>query len=289
MDNTNDITVLSLCTGYGGLELGLHRALGRPLRVVAVEIEAFAQANLVAKAEEGKLAIEALYPDIKTFPAERFSGCFDFILAGYPCQPFSVAGKRKAEADERYLWPFIRNHIQQIRPLFVFLENVAGHLRLGFDRVVRDLDELGYTVEAGLFTASEVGASFTGERLFVMAEADSMWQSQSEGGEPDKRRWTINSSKTMAQAKSSRLPNGGKGRTQTARTGLANGSSHVQGVAWQGQEQYDWEEPRAVKCGMGRTVDGFASRVDELRLLGNGVMEKQAELALRTLYERLTK
>ncbi len=174
MDNSNDITVLSLCTGYGGLELGLHRALGRPLRVVAVEIEAFAAANLVAKAEEGKLAIEALYPDLKTFPAAEFSGCFDFILAGYPCQPFSVAGKRKGEADERHLWPFIRDHIRAIRPLYCFLENVAGHLRFGFDRVVRDLDELGYTVEAGLFTASEVGAPHKRDRLFILANSKSI-------------------------------------------------------------------------------------------------------------------
>ena len=83
MDNTKELTILSLCTGYGGLELGLSRALANPLGVVAVEVEAYALANLVAKTETGKLAIEALWPDLKTFPAERFRGCFDFILAGY--------------------------------------------------------------------------------------------------------------------------------------------------------------------------------------------------------------
>ena len=76
MDNPKDITVLSLCSGYGGLELGLSRTLANPLRVVAVEIEAYALATLVAKAEAGKLAIEALWPDLKTFPAERFRGCW---------------------------------------------------------------------------------------------------------------------------------------------------------------------------------------------------------------------
>jgi len=308
VDNTNDITVLSLCTGYGGLELGLHRALGRPLRVVAVEIEAFAAANLVAKAEEGKLAIEALYPDLKTFPAERFSGCFDYILAGYPCQPFSVAGKRKGEADERHLWPFIRDHIQQIRPLFVFLENVAGHLRLGFDRVVRDLDELGYTVEAGLFTAAEVGAPHKRERLFILAYSQSiraMRKSNGFCGENGRQggtllRQSIESGGELADTRPDDGRQGQPGQQQeelpeelSGGDKLANaelqglyerGQYQTRQVARPGETQYDWEEPRTVESGMGRAVDGFAGRVDELRLLGNGVVPAQAELAFRTLY-----
>ncbi len=334
MGNTDDITVLSLCTGYGGLEFGLHRALGRPLRVIAVEIEAFAAANLVAKAEEGKLAIEALYPDLKTFPAERFPGCFDFILAGYPCQPFSVAGKRKGEADERHLWPFIRDHIQQIRPVYCFFENVAGHLRLGFDRVHRDLDELGYTVEADLFTASEVGAPHKRERLFILAKSVSAGtgclSGEIDGGSRQQvlrqgngQACTSGIAAASELANASRLgrrgwDNGepaGEGRAlQTEGSGeLADAESQrVQGhgaegqqephahagqtlpvcgcdrgPARPGQEQYEWEEPRTVKSGMGRTVDGFRSRVDELRLLGNGVVPAQAELAFRTLRDKI--
>ncbi len=288
MDNSNDITALSLCTGYGGLELGLHRALGRSLRVVAVEIEAFAQANLVAKAEEGKLAVEALYPDIKTFPAGRFSGCFDFILAGYPCQPFSVAGKQKGEADPRHLWPFIRNHIQQIRPLFVFLENVAGHLRLGSDRVVRDLDELGYTVEADLFVASEVGLSMEkNERLFVLAQAASI-----DGGvllQPKGSRKACIDAGGTSEVVEQTLCERHKHEKEQIRSGRDGIIDTSFAVAPQGIYQKPWEDSRTVESGMGRTVDGFASRVDELRLLGNGVVPAQAELAFRTLYERLTK
>lgn len=346
MGNTDDITVLSFCTGYGGLELGLHRALGRPLRVVAVEIEAFAAANLVAKAEEGKLAIEALYPDLKTFPSGRFSGCFDFILAGYPCQPFSVAGKQRGEADERHLWPFIRDHIRAIRPVYCFLENVAGHLRLGFDQVVRDLDALGYTVEETLVTASQGGAPHKRERLFILAYdndragntaviAKPNGQAQLESGDDcgervvdnpllrrhrdeDKevctgRNGAVNAGTELGDPQSQRCGEAGADcqrptERATSTDPMADtpgqrtqghepaGSNQPEGQAdelcydrWPacpGQEQYDWEEPRTVESGMGRTVDGFASRVDELRLLGNGVVPAQAELAFRTLWDK---
>jgi site-specific DNA-cytosine methylase len=142
-----------------------------PSRVVAVEVEAYALANLVAKAEEGKLAIEALWPDLRTFPAERFSGCFDFILAGYPCQPFSHAGKRQGTDDPRHLWPHIARIIEAVRPVWGFFENVPGHLTLGFPEVYRSLRNLHYSVESILVTAAEVGAPHRRQRLFILAHS----------------------------------------------------------------------------------------------------------------------
>ena len=169
MDDTKDITVLSLCTGYGGLELGLHRALGRPLRVVAVEIEAFAAANLVAKAEEGKLAIEALYPDLSTFPSEGFYGCFDFLTAGIPCQPWSVAGKQDGIEDERWIWDDIYRIIKDVRPGCLFFEEVPGFVRGGgLGYVLSDLAKIGYDAEWDCFRASDVGAPHKRERLFIL-------------------------------------------------------------------------------------------------------------------------
>ncbi len=169
MDNTKDITVLSLCTGYGGLDIGLAKALQKTLRIVAVEVEAFALANLVAKTEQGKMAIEAVWPDLRTFPAEKFRGCFDYLVAGYPCQGESVAGKRKGKDDPRWLWPHIERIVSAIRPVRVFLENVPGHLTLGFPTVYRSLRNMGYKVEAGLFSAAECGAPHIRRRLLILA------------------------------------------------------------------------------------------------------------------------
>jgi len=171
VDYTEDITVLSLCAGYGGIELGLSAALENPMRIVAVEVEAYALANLVAKAETNKLAIEALWPDLRTFPKERFRGCFDIITAGYPCQPESCAGKRKGKADPRYLWPDIERIVQAVEPVWCFFENVGGHLTGTFPTVLRSLRDMGYKVEAGLFTAAECGAPHRRQRLFILAKS----------------------------------------------------------------------------------------------------------------------
>ena len=258
VDNPKQFTILSLCSGYGGLELGLSRALANPFRVVAVEIEAYALANLVAKAERGKLAIEALWPDLKTFPAERFSGCFDFILAGYPCQPFSCAGKRQGKDDPRHLWPHIARIVQAVQPLWCFFENVAGHLTLGFPEVYRSLRDMGYSVEAGLFTASECGLSFEGERLFILAQADRHGCEHGSSG------------KSGAIVKTKRILT--RGRWEWAVKRLV-GSICETG-------RYRWESQPRIR----RSDDGASEQVDRLRLLGNGVVPQQAELAFRHLF-----
>lgn len=86
------------------------------------------------------------------------------------CQPFSSAGKRLGEDDPRHLWPHIKRIIGEIQPEYCFFENVRGHLSLGFEQVWGDLRGLGYEVEAGLFSAEEVGAPHLRERLYILAK-----------------------------------------------------------------------------------------------------------------------
>ncbi len=371
MDNTKNIRVLSLCTGYGGLELALAGIFEAPLKVVSVERECFATANLVSKAEENKLDIVANYTDVKTFPSKKFRGCFDIIAAGFPCQPFSTAGKRLGGYDPRHLWPYIAEHIRTIKPVRVCLENVPGLLsastldnrpdlqrylaELGkaeglldarerwyisqhrerlskyflrqegvqaYAAIYYSLRDLGYSVEAGLFTASEVGAPHKRQRLFILANtrsrerdwlsskqretdisirnscelADAGCKSQrSEIARSDNKfkkmceeEVRTGSRDRSTDTSDSKLADTDKERTQrpeperTAQTGRQIDKQSY--PARPGQPQYEWEKPRTVKPGMGRTVNGFASRVDELRLLGNGVVPAQAELAFRALW-----
>jgi len=164
----NPQNVISFCTGYGGLELGIGRA-GVDVRIVCnVEIEAFVQANLVAKIEEGRMADAPIWSDLKTFPASIFRGKVSGIIGGYPCQPFSSAGKRKGEEDPRHLWPYIRKHVRAVRPLWCFFENVQGHATMGLWRVLSDLEEEGYETTWGIFSAEEVGAPHQRKRVFIL-------------------------------------------------------------------------------------------------------------------------
>ena len=165
-------TVLSFCSGYGGIERGLDLA-GFEHRVIAyVEIEAYAIALLVKKMEEGELPPAPIYTDIKTFPSEIFRDKVDLITGGYPCQPFSAAGKRLGEDDPRHLWPHIRRHIESIRPVRCFFENVEGHISLGLREVISDLESLGYKTTWGIFSAREVGAPHQRKRVYIMADSN---------------------------------------------------------------------------------------------------------------------
>ena len=110
-----------------------------------------------------------VWDDVATFDGRPWRGAVDIVTAGYPCQPFSVAGKRRGADDPRHLWPHVARIIGEVEPPFVFLENVAHHLRLGFPEVASGLVGMGYRLAAGLFTAAEVGAPHKRERLFILA------------------------------------------------------------------------------------------------------------------------
>ena len=168
----NQQHILSLCSGGGGLDLGVRLALPAARTVGYVEIEAYACHILVSHMEARELDAAPLWTDLRTFDSRAWRGCVDGIIGGYPCQPFSIAGKQRGADDPRHLWPFIKQHLGVIRPRWCFFENVANHLKVGFADVARDLHSLGYCVAASLFTAEEVGAIHKRERLFIMAYAN---------------------------------------------------------------------------------------------------------------------
>lgn len=170
MDNPfSHPTILSYCPGILGLERGVKRALGSIRTLAYVEIEAFICENLLAGMEQGLVDAAPIWLNLKTFDAVPFSDRVAGIIGGYPCQPFSNAGYRKGTDDPRHLYPHIEEHIGTIRPVWCFFENVSGHLSLGFAEVRASLSDLGYAVEAGIFTAEEVGAPHERERLFILA------------------------------------------------------------------------------------------------------------------------
>ena len=172
--DSHTFRILSLCSGVGGIELGFKLAAPSARTVGYVENEAFACSILEARMQDKTLDEAPIWTDLKTFNGRAWRGKVDCLTGGYPCQPFSVAGKKLAEKDPRHLWPEIKRLITEIEPPICFFENVGGHLRLGFEQVANDLSSLGYKVKAGLFTAQEVGAPHKRERLFILAYRDSI-------------------------------------------------------------------------------------------------------------------
>lgn len=162
--------VLSLCSGIGGLELGLNLATGGRTRVVCYcERDAYAAATLVARMEEQTLCDAPIWDSLESFPTGTWRGEVDVVTAGFPCQPWSQAGEQRGKDDERWIWSEIADIIRGTGPSVVFLENVPGLRRGGLRPVLHDLAEMGYDAEWGVVGAGCVGAPHKRNRLFILA------------------------------------------------------------------------------------------------------------------------
>jgi len=167
-----DLLGISLCAGVGGLDLGLHIAEPRYRTVCFVERNSFPAATLVARMADASLAQAPIWDDLKTFDGRPWRGRVHIISAGYPCQPFTYSGHRKGDNDPRHLWPDVARITREVAPEWVFFENVPGHLTLGLQDVIGELQAMGYRVATCVVSAAEIGATHTRERVFILAHAD---------------------------------------------------------------------------------------------------------------------
>lgn len=277
----------SLFSGYGGLDMGVQAVIGGHV-MWHVEYD-----QAPSRILEHHWPTVPNYGDVTTVDWAAVEPV-DAITAGYPCQPFSIAGKRKGSNDERHLWPYVLTAIRHLRPRIVILENVRGHLSMGFDRVLGDLAEAGYDTQWICLPAAHAGAPHRRERIFIVAhpagvgsptpagtaspDADDegrelLGRLESEQRDTDRRssadqswgkfepairRWehTI-----RRHAPAPTLPDGrgGNHRLNSAFVEWMMGlpAGHVTGVG--------------------------LKRNEELKALGNGVVPQQAALAIRTL------
>jgi len=254
------INGLSICGGIGGLELGLRFALGPRYRCVGyVERDAFAAACLVARMESEDLDPTPIWDDVATFDGRAWRGAVDIVSAGFPCQPWSQAGKRRGTADARWLWPLVAECIREIRPAVVVLENVSGLVAAGLGHVLGDLARLGFDAEWDVFLASETGAPQLRERWFCLAYAEGCGCEILSGmGAKD-----------------------GFRRAPGCYPALAFPPPPNDAAGWNRYLAAGGPEP----C-IRRGSDGTANRVDRLRCLGNSVVQAQAALAFEELCRR---
>lgn len=169
----------SLCSGYAGLDMAIEAVFPGSRPVWFCEYDDAPSRILAHHYPDVPNHVDLTTVDWTTVePVE-------IVSAGYPCQPFSGAGLRKGTADERHLWPYIREAVRVLRPRYVVLENVAGHRSLGFDRVLGDMAEDGMHVRWTSVRASDIGAPHHRERLFILATpADSAGVGLEAGEQP---------------------------------------------------------------------------------------------------------
>ena len=160
----------SLFTGIGGFDLAASWMGWQ--NVFQCEIEPFCQKVLKHHFPQCEF-----YEDIRTSDFSKYHGTVEIITGGFPCQPFSVAGKRKGTDDDRFLWSEMYRALREVQPRWVVAENVCGLLTLQsgvvFERVCADLENAGYAVQPFIIPACAVGAPHRRDRVWIVANADS--------------------------------------------------------------------------------------------------------------------
>jgi len=232
---------LDLFSGIGGFALAAQMAGG--IETVAFcEIEEYPQ-RILAK----NFPNVPIHGDIKTLDPQRY-GQIDLITGGFPCQPYSTAGRRKGGTDSRVLWPEMRRVIEGCKPRWVLGENVTGLKSMGLDTILDEMENLGYSCQTLNLPASSVGASHRRARLWIVAYADSLGQPRE--GLP--------------------LCISGAQETDRKKHLSSNGGSRTQ-----------WSWP--VEPSVGRVANGIPDRVDRLHGLGNAIVPQVAAEILRCM------
>lgn len=282
----------SLCTGYGGLDLA---------------VEAYFNAQTIWCAEFDVYASEVVkqrfnipnHGNIKEIDWAAMPK-IDILTAGYPCQPFSTAGERKGLNDERHIFPYIAEAISILRPTYVVLENVRGHLSLGLKEVLAELTRIGYDAKWQTVRASDVGAPHRRERIFIIATPQCSY--------PNSERCALESNDCRAfghqrqpQLELGELVEEIAANAQSGRAGDKPIRATKKNAGFSSHHNYsitdrdvphplDQDEklnPKYVEYMMG-LPDGWVTdcgltRHQQLKILGNGVVPQQAYYALQVL------
>jgi DNA (cytosine-5)-methyltransferase 1 len=286
----SEMNFISLFAGIGGFDLGLERA---GMKCVAqVEIDPFCLKVL-----------EKHWPDVPRFTDVKEVGkhnlpAADLICGGFPCQPHSVAGKRRGKEDDRDLWPEYRRIIDECRPRWVLAENVPGIRTTILDQVLSDMERLDYTTRTLVVPACAFDAPHRRERIFIIAHAKSSAGRLSElarkeslysDGNGGNRNVAYAEEQYRPIDRQETLESGWRNPDirNTTSQGFQNMRNITMGRCTEGNkvlqsERSDWW---SVEPPVGRVAHGIPRRVDRLRSLGNAVVPQVVEWIGRQIVE----
>ena len=270
---------LSLFSGIGGLDL-------------AAEWAGFTTIGQCEFADYPTKVLEKHWPDVprwrdvRTLTKDSFyerTGLrtVDVISGGFPCQPFSVAGKQKGKGDDRYLWPEMLRVITELRPRCVVGENVPGIIKIAAGQVVKDLERAGYHVVVFNFEAAAVGAWHRRSRVFFTGLAD-VADADGSGLQGREQPETPDAAEDAGE-QPSRVPAGEC--SEAVYDAMCSGCA---GDARWGKSQ-ELADGRcwAAEPDVGRVAHGIPNRVDRIKCLGNAVVPQQAYPIFKALKEEI--
>jgi len=270
---------LDLFSGIGGFSLGLESA-GLVDTVAFCDFDKYCQ-QILKKNFPGV----PIYGDVKELNYDKLKAdgidTIDIITGGYPCQPFSVAGRKKGEEDPRHVWPEMFRLVQELRPTWVIGENVGGHIKLGLDTVLENLESEGYSARTFSISASSIGANHKRERVWIIANlADSQRLGRTER--------TKKSEELEREESSDQFDNRSEGRIESkpsedvADSEGSNRNEHeINGEHGKASSQEIFGDGSSVsgvstwwsvEPDVGRVAHGVPNRVDRLKCLGNSVV-----------------
>ncbi len=262
----------SLFSGIGGFDLGLERAGYE----IAWQVEIDEYCRRVLRKHWPKVPCHA---DIKTIDWQTIPAV-DLVCGGFPCQPFSCAGKQAGKDDDRYLWPEVVRCLSTVRPTWFIGENVPGIIHLGIKQVLVDLEALGYETNLFGIPAAAVDAPHQRQRIWILAYA--------KRGRVSIRRRT----KSLIQEEI----NGGRISRDVA-SGMQQQETQILSdykPVWELQPQGSQQDKRGrpsngsrwlPEPAVGRVAHGVPNRVDRLRGLGNAIVPQIAEALGRMILE----
>ena len=247
-------THIDLFSGIGGFALACMWL--RIQTIAFCEIEKYAQ-RVLRKNFPGI----RIFEDVRQFPATEFREPF-LLTGGYPCQPFSQAGKRRGAEDDRHLWPSMFGIIRTSRPTWVLAENVAGHVTLGLDEVLADLESEDYAVQPIIVPACAVDAPHRRDRVWIIANSDKQisYEYVADGRISNKKQWC----KEI--------------RRQSGFVYSLDNSKMAPSKWW----TKDKSKPRSLLL---RDDDGLPERLDRLSALGNAIVPQVAYEIIKAMID----
>lgn len=233
----------------------------------------------------GQSGSPRIHPDIRRLDGRLYAGA-SLLTGGFPCQPFSVAGKRAGAADNRFLWPEMLRVVSEARPAWIVGENVAGIINMELDRCLSDLENLGYSVWPLVIPACAVDARHRRDRVWIVAnDAQCKWSLRA----TQESRQGANGNQTGSKVETASLRGCGCGI-------IANPISTRLEIEQCESGNNGGQQPTAERSGdgwarwlpesnVGRVAHGVPKRVDRLKGLGNAIVPQVAFQILKTIRE----